>query len=143
MDTPIRELSTDECWTLLASREVGRLAIVIGGAPDIFPINFVVDDGSILFRTAEGTKLFAATVRPLVAFETDDYDAAGGWSVVLKGECQVLEHEMDVLAADEAGLRPWVPTVKQHFVRIVVSEITGRAFTFGEDPGRSVPEGAS
>lgn len=143
MDTPIRELSTDESWALLASAGFGRLAVVLGGAPDIFPVNYVVDAGSILFRTAEGTKLFAATVRPTVAFEVDDYDHAGGWSVVVKGECEVLEHEADILAADAAGLSPWVPTVKEHYVRITATEVTGREVTFGADPGRSIPEGAA
>lgn len=143
MDAAIRELSVQECWTRLSGAQFGRLAVVVGGVPDIFPINFVTDGPNLLFRTAEGTKLFAATVRPTVAFEVDDHSGSGGWSVVVKGECQVLEHESDILEADEAGLEPWVPTVKSHYVRIVVSDITGREFTFGEDPGRLVPEGAA
>ena len=45
--------------------------------PDIFPINYVVDHGAVVFRTAEGTKLAAAVLGQGVAFEIDGYEAAG------------------------------------------------------------------
>ncbi|MEZ5248043.1 MAG: pyridoxamine 5'-phosphate oxidase family protein [Ilumatobacteraceae bacterium] len=53
-------LGTDECWQLFRSAEVGRLAVSISNHPDIFPLNYVVDGESIVFRTAPGTKLAAA-----------------------------------------------------------------------------------
>jgi uncharacterized protein len=59
-----------ECWTLLRSTPVGRLATVVMGQPDIHPVNHLVDHGTVLFRTAEGTKLRAA-VGHEVAFEAD------------------------------------------------------------------------
>jgi nitroimidazol reductase NimA-like FMN-containing flavoprotein (pyridoxamine 5'-phosphate oxidase superfamily) len=37
-------LSLDDCWQLLRDHEVGRLAVSIANHPDIFPINYVVDD---------------------------------------------------------------------------------------------------
>jgi nitroimidazol reductase NimA-like FMN-containing flavoprotein (pyridoxamine 5'-phosphate oxidase superfamily) len=52
-----QELPADECWELLRQSPVGRLAVVVAGDPDIFPINYVVDHGSIVIRTAAGTKL--------------------------------------------------------------------------------------
>ena len=55
-------LEENTCWELLRDAEVGRLAVSIGERPDIFPVNFVVDHGSIVFRTAEGTKLAAAVL---------------------------------------------------------------------------------
>jgi alkylation response protein AidB-like acyl-CoA dehydrogenase len=59
-DTPVEILATDECWALLRSTEVGRLAVAIMNKPDIFPVNYLVDHGAVVFRTAEGTKLAAA-----------------------------------------------------------------------------------
>ena len=47
------------------SAQVGRLAVSIKEQPDIFPINFVVDHGTVVFRTAEGTKLAAAVLGPV------------------------------------------------------------------------------
>ena len=55
-------LDTHMCLDLLRRREVGRLAVSITDHPDIFPINDVVDRGTVVFRTAEGTKLAAALV---------------------------------------------------------------------------------
>jgi uncharacterized protein len=49
---PVEVLTPTQCWDLLQSEEVGRLAVTLGYHPDIFPVNFVVDDRSIVFRTA-------------------------------------------------------------------------------------------
>jgi len=68
-------LDQHECWQLLRDQEVGRLAVSIANHPDIFPVNYVVDHGSIVFRTAEGTKLAASVLGAAVAFEIDGYDA--------------------------------------------------------------------
>ena len=55
--------------------------------PDMFPINYVMDRGNVVFRTAEGTKLAAAVLGRAVAFEVDGYEPEAGvaWSVVMKG----------------------------------------------------------
>ena len=50
------------------------------GHPQIFPVTYVVDGESIVFRTAAGTKL-AATRDAEVAFEVDSYDASHGVGV--------------------------------------------------------------
>jgi hypothetical protein len=39
---------------------LGRLVTSVDGQPEIFPVNFVVQHRSVLFRTAEGTKLAEA-----------------------------------------------------------------------------------
>ena len=73
--------------------DVGRLAVSITNLPDIFPINYVVDRGTVVFRTAEGTKLAAAVLGRGVAFEVDGVDDAAGeaWSVVIKGHAVEIE----------------------------------------------------
>src|SRR5450631_2614951 len=80
-------LDVEQCWALLASAEVGRLAVAAAGDIDIFPINFTLDDGTVLFRSAEGTKLIEVVMSGRVAFEVDGYEPHHGqaWSVVLKG----------------------------------------------------------
>ena len=85
--TRMEILEPDECWALLRRAEVGRLAVTIMEQPDIFPVNFITDHGSIVFRTAEGTKLAASVLGKAVAFEVDGYDADDGvaWSIVAKG----------------------------------------------------------
>ena len=123
-------LSTEECLELLGDETVGRLAVSIRDHPDIFPINYVVDRGAIVFRTAEGTKLAASVLGRGVAFEIDGLDADAGeaWSVVVKGHAVEIERMYDVLDALDLPLFPWHAGPKHRFVRIEPVEITGRRF---------------
>jgi uncharacterized protein len=127
-------LDTDECWALLRDEEVGRLAVSIANHPDIFPINYVVDHGTVVFRTAEGTKLAAAVLGVAVAFEIDGYDAESGtaWSVVIKGHADEIEQMYDLFAAQDLPLFPWNSSPKHRFVRIVPDEVTGRRFVVSD-----------
>lgn len=123
-------LDQHHCWKLLRGEEVGRLAIAIAGHPDIFPVNFVVDHGSVVFRTAEGTKLAGAVLGAAVAFEIDGFDAAAGeaWSVVAKGRAVEIEAMHEVFGALDLPLFPWHASPKHRFVRITPDELTGRRF---------------
>ena len=127
-------LSPEVCWTLLAREEVGRLAVAVAGHPDIFPLNFAVVDGTIVFRTAEGTKLLAVAIGPAVAFEVDGYDPLEGtaWSVVVKGVAEEVPtyEQLEDLAFP---VFPWSATPKGRFVRIRPTEVTGRRFTVVAD----------
>src|SRR6476619_2758028 len=49
----MEHLSVSESWSLVRSAPVGRLAVVVDGRPEIFPLNHVVDHGTLVFRTAE------------------------------------------------------------------------------------------
>lgn len=123
------ELSTAESWAFLREATVGRLAVIVDDRPDIFPVNHVVDHGSVVFRTAVGTKL-AGAAGHWVAFEVDGYDleTASAWSVVIKGEAQQVNRLYDVLEVVELPLFPWHSSPKPHFIRIEPDSLTGRRF---------------
>jgi nitroimidazol reductase NimA-like FMN-containing flavoprotein (pyridoxamine 5'-phosphate oxidase superfamily) len=130
--TDTQVLSTNQCWELLRESVVGRLAVTVDGSPDIFPVNPIVDHGTIVFRTTAGTKL-AATKGRDVAFEVDGYEAgtAQAWSVVVKGTAsEILEIE-ETLRALRLPLFPWQPGRKPRFVRIEPLSVTGRRFVVG------------
>jgi hypothetical protein len=57
---PITVLTEDESWYLLASMTLGRLVTVVAGQPEVFPVNFVVQRPTVLFRTAEDRPIPAA-----------------------------------------------------------------------------------
>lgn len=128
---PISVLPESECWKLLSSVALGRLVTSVDGQPDIFPVNFVVDKHhSLLFRTAEGTKLVSTAINHNVLFEADEHTSAEGWSVVVKGAARILHTDEELQEAQRAPLLSWTSTVKQHFVRIRPLSVTGRRFTF-------------
>lgn len=133
---PIRTLTEDECWELLDGAGPGRLAFVVAGIIDIVPVNYIRDGRSILFRTAQGTKLLGVTANPHVAFETDGRIGDDAWSVVIRGEASILEGQADIARAEGLGLKPWAPTLKYTFVRVAADEISGRRFTVGPEPER-------
>ena len=122
-------LPTDECWKLLRGGSVGRLAVWVHDHPEIFPINSKVDHETLVFRTGAGTKLSSAVGR-MVAFETDSADTDGGvaWSVVVKGQATALSRSPEVLASVGQLLFPWETGRKDHFLRIVPEEVSGRRF---------------
>jgi uncharacterized protein len=128
---PMQILSLDQCWALLRGSEVGRLAVSIADRPDVFPINYVVDHGTVVFRTAEGTKLAAAVLGRAVAFEIDGYEPAGGeaWSVVVKGRAREANVLDEVVRCLDLPLFPWHRSPKPRFVQIIPEEVTGRRFT--------------
>jgi nitroimidazol reductase NimA-like FMN-containing flavoprotein (pyridoxamine 5'-phosphate oxidase superfamily) len=128
---PADRLESSTCWALLRTVQVGRLAVVVDGKPEIFPLNHVVDHGSIVFRTADGTKLAAAVAGRPVAYESDGFDAetSEAWSVVFKGTASEIHDLDDLVAASLLPLEPWQGSPKHRFVRIVPEEVSGRRFT--------------
>lgn len=137
--TATRILPSHECWELLRAVAVGRLALSQDGQPEIFPINYVVDHGTIVYRTAEGTKSRAAEKAP-VALEADgfypDLSAAGRtdegermvWSVVVKGRAESIVVISELMATVQLPLHPWESGRKDRFMRVVPETVTGRAF---------------
>lgn len=115
------------CWQLLREAPVGRLAVVCEGEPDIFPVNHVVDHGTVVFRSGTGTKVFAA-LHQCVAFEVDGYDVADGsaWSVVVRGVGTEIRETNETISAMKLPLFPWHPGPKHRFIRIEPTSVTGR-----------------
>ena len=137
MSTPGTEYLTEaECWSRLHRHVVARLAVDVGGRPDIFPINYVVDDGSIVFRSGAGTKLAGAVLGRHVAIEIDGLDIDGSvWSVVVKGIAHEITEMTERFEIDELPLYPWITSHKPNFVRIEPHLTTGRRFQVAErDP---------
>jgi nitroimidazol reductase NimA-like FMN-containing flavoprotein (pyridoxamine 5'-phosphate oxidase superfamily) len=133
---PVAFLTVEQCWERLHAQELGRLVTHIGDVLDIFPVNYVVDGDTLLFRTAPGSKLFELTVNDQVLFEVDDHTDTDAWSVIVRGHARPLESGADIERADTLALRPWIPTLKYMYVRIEPTSVTGRAFERGPEPDR-------
>jgi uncharacterized protein len=125
-------LSTDECWSLLLDMAVARLAVVVDGQPEIFPVNYLVQDGGILIRTRPGTKL-AGALGGRVCLEIDDYDPrlnGSAWSVVVKGSAREIGPQ-DSPGPGDVPQFQWHAGPDAHLLRIEPGEVSGRRYEVG------------
>ena len=132
----VEELPESACWALLRTTTVGRLAVWVDDHPDIFPLNYAVDHGTLVFRSKAGTKVSAALSDAQVALEADGYDAgtAEAWSVVIKGNAEEIRGGPDLIDTLDLPLFPWQAGDKGRFIRIVPTTTSGRRFRVA-DPG--------
>ena len=117
-------LDAEECLVLLRWEIIGRLGVSIPGhAPSIVPVNFVMDNNTVVFRTAKGEKYDQLVGHP-VSLEVDRFDwfRRTGWSVLVQGVAE--ECSEDEVAGLE--LSPWAPGDKPSVIRIVPTTVTGR-----------------
>jgi uncharacterized protein len=126
--TGLEVLDRSECFRLLGLNGVGRIAVVDGGNPVILPVNYVVDDEQIVFRTAPGTKLEAAVRTQRVAFQIDSADPMyhTGWSVLVVGRCEEVTDPDRKEHIDRLPLRPWAAGAKDHIIAVRAEEVSGR-----------------
>jgi nitroimidazol reductase NimA-like FMN-containing flavoprotein (pyridoxamine 5'-phosphate oxidase superfamily) len=130
----LQSLDEVECLRLIAPGGIGRL--VYAGRYDltVLPVNYKIQDGVILFRTAqdgateEDLRTGIANAEYRVAFEVDDfdYDTREGWSVLVQGPAHHLDSEAERAGAEAAGVEPWPGGQREHFIGITPTRITGR-----------------
>lgn len=114
-------LSDGECWDLLRSQPVGRIAWSGMHGVSVVPVNFVVVDDAIILRTTPYSLLARDSVDREVAFQVDhlDLEHHEGWSVLARGrssrEDRSPEHP-----------QPWATGSRVLGVRIDVRAVSGR-----------------
>jgi len=131
-----QELTRAECFELLASEHLGRVAVVDDRGPVVFPVNFVLDRHTVVFRTGAGAKLSAASLGRRVSFEVDHADTAAhtGWSVLVRGEAVEVTDRAELARLRALPLEAWAPGSRGHYVRILPAALTGRRIAA---PGRA------
>lgn len=132
-----QELDEAECLRLITPGGVGRIAFTGRYGPTVFPVNYKLHQGDIIFRTERNsatdedlrTGIQDAGYR--VAFEIDNFNHAQreGWSVLVHGAAYHMESDDERAAARESGVESWAGGDRDMFVRIVPSRLTGRRIT--------------
>ena len=119
------ELDEDECWELLASRVVGRVAYDDGSGPVVLPLNYQAVDGRIRVRTTPHSALGLRVRDCRVAFEVDDVDEfrSSGWSVLVRGRASIVDVDLHGRAE---GPRTWASGNRSLVLEIDADEVTGR-----------------
>ena len=127
----LEEIQEAECLEILDQHSLGRIAVIIDGQPQIFPVNYAMSGRVIAFRTGAGTKLSHAP-GSTVSFEIDEYDPKDGvgWSVMVQGVAVDATDSFDDVswAARAATAWPAAPGAKPFRIAIEPSKITGRRF---------------
>lgn len=121
------ELSWDECLQLLGHGGVGRVGLSIAALPVIVPVNYVLDDAGVVFRSGAGSKLDAALDNAVVCFEVGHIGPGwqSSWSVLVTGRAhEVAEREV----SDQARkvLVPWAASARDRYVAIPLDLVSGR-----------------
>ena len=125
-EAALQELDPQECWALLMTQRVGRLAFSDRALPTIRPLNYVVHGHRIVLRvSAKG--LGERLDGQVVAFEVDDSDVVGqmGWSVVVTGTLRLQERTSEQLRTLSVP-SSWAGEGHQDVAVLSVGEITGR-----------------
>ncbi|AWS42834.1 pyridoxamine 5'-phosphate oxidase family protein [Streptosporangium sp. 'caverna'] len=138
----LEKLDADECLRLLSPGGVGRVAFDDLGGPAILPVNYILQDNSVIFRTAFGGPLDDTLrtgvqgVEFKIAFEVDRIDDANreGWSVLIRGGAHHVSTAEEQANVEASGVQPWVGGDRELYVKIVPSEITGRRIRHGRSP---------
>lgn len=129
-------LTETECFELLDTATVGRIAFVDAEGQQLIPVNFIVLDGLIYFRTAHGG-LLAEFERGHddVAFGVDYHDdlARNGWNVTLRGSARRVEDRAGInTVLGNANLEPWAGGVRPIVIEVRPRSVAGRrVFTRG------------
>ncbi|MFJ3099380.1 helix-turn-helix domain-containing protein [Streptomyces hydrogenans] len=133
------ELEETECWALLGDRGVGRVGVEGADGLAVFPVNYQVLDGSLVFSTGADSALGRAAASGVeAAFEEDRLDEAfsRGWSVLLVGTVHVLADPAEAMGLSRAvTVRPWSGGERDTVVRLVPRRVTGRRIHVPGAPG--------
>ena len=123
-------MDEEACWRFLAQHRLGRAGLVHMASPMVFPVNYVLDGRSVVFRTGPGTKLALSAIGVRVAFEVDEADQAfgSGTSVVVHGTLHEITDPEDLARARALPLRAWATGERDHFIRVSAERVTGRQF---------------
>lgn len=120
-------LNEPTCRRLLEIERVGRLGLSVDSLPVILPVNYVVHNSAIVFRSEDGVKVRAARRRSVACFEVDGFDRFehSGWSVLATGRLSLIP---DARAEDyrELPVEPWGLSGESHFIELSIELLSGR-----------------
>jgi uncharacterized protein len=125
----LEPIDVGSCLELLGATPFVRLGFLTDGTPTILPVNHVLLDGTLYFRTAAGGKLASAAAQQRVAVEADgiDVDRHVGWSVVAHGSASIITDPTVLERLHSTSSSPWTsPDEKVFWVGVTLDNIAGR-----------------
>jgi uncharacterized protein len=126
--TRIVAISRDECVRLLQYESfLGRVAFARDGVVEVRPVNYLADEGGLVFCTRGGTILDAVSAGRSVVFEVDASQPLdhSGWSVIVRGPAREITEPQELEYLRRGPLKSWAVSPGERWVRVVIEEISG------------------
>jgi nitroimidazol reductase NimA-like FMN-containing flavoprotein (pyridoxamine 5'-phosphate oxidase superfamily) len=126
---PIEQISRQDSLELLKTKsKLGRVAFIADGKPMLLPVNYRADDESVVFCTADGSKLAHLSGGAPAAFEVDAArpGTRSGWSVVVQGTAEEVTDPDELYELRHGPLKSWATDASEHWIRITIEQISGR-----------------
>ncbi|WP_066370282.1 pyridoxamine 5'-phosphate oxidase family protein [Herbidospora mongoliensis] len=122
-------LSEKECLRLIGTDGIGRVAFGGAPGPTVFPVNYRLLNGEIVFRIRQGGTMDESLRSGIddmdikIAFQADHIDEINheGWSVLIQGPAHHVT-DGDI----EADVDSWAGDDRDHYIRIAPQRVTGR-----------------
>ena len=131
----IETLTHEEAMDLLTfGAYLGRIAYIEKGRPVVRPVNYLADDGEIIFRTHKGTAI-SRFQNEHVEFETDSSHPLehSGWSVIVQGVASVIRNSKAREILRRGPLMSWAWPQGEHYVSMSILEISGIRIVSSEE----------
>jgi len=122
----LREIDRAECLELLANQRVGRVAYCDDLGPVVLPVNYALDQETVLIQISPHSTLARNLRSARASFQIDEFDYynQSGWSVLVRGDATYVD-EAD-LPADDDRPHAWAEGERTLHVRITPHDISGR-----------------
>jgi uncharacterized protein len=125
------ELDSSRCWQLLQTTQTGRVGFLHGNRIEILPVNHLVHEQAIYFRTGEDGAMASSTPQQNASFQTDETHSGRmtGWSVLVSGPLErVDDASLITFLAGRQWEEPWAEGLQAAYLRLAPELVTGRRF---------------
>lgn len=126
----VEKLTEVECLALLRMTSIGRIAYVDANGQQLIPVNFILLDGRVYFRTlTTGILSKLARGHDDVAFGVDHFDVStrSGQNVTVRGSAREVEDRANISKVlSNPGVEPWAGGLRPMVIEICPVSIDGR-----------------
>jgi hypothetical protein len=122
----LRELREAECLEFLAQHEVGRVAYCDDLGPVVLPVNYALDQGTVLIQVSPHSSLAGHLRDAPASFQIDEFDdyTQTGWSVLVRGIAAYVDPTD--LPGDNDRPHTWAEGQRTLHIRLTPHVISGR-----------------
>lgn len=125
------ELGQLSCRQLLSTHQRGRIALNGNPSPEVVPVDYVLSDNSIYFRTGDNISEMASDGSQEATFQVDgsNPERRSSWNVMVRGHLE----NADASEEPEELPGPLDIAERPHLVQMSIDEMEGREVPQDQD----------